>query len=88
MMKHVRLLLVFCVLCCNPGFQQEDIEILKRTVRAEFEKQGFTVSEVTFIKESSTKLTGIAKLRMGEIDAIASCTATMGENSQYIWKCD
>ena len=82
-------LLLFAVFACNNGFSEQDIGNLKNTVRAEFQKRpGVTVSEVTFIKESDKKLSGFVKLKIEGTELTKSCTATMGDSAQYIWKCD
>ena len=91
-MKFARVLAGFffllSVLACESGFTVQDIEELKKSVRSEFEAQpGVVVSEVAFIKESSTKLTGFVKFELYGIEVIKGCEATMGENQMYIWRC-
>lgn len=82
-------LLAVGALGCTTGFTDNDIDKLKLTVRDEFAKRrGVTVTEVSFIKESNKKLTGLVKLRIADVDVTRSCNATMGEGAQYIWKCD
>ncbi len=74
---------------CQAEFAAEDIEYLKRTVRAEFEKKpGVEVEDVNFVKESPKKLTGFVKLKIGGLEVSKSCDATMGDDAQYIWKCE
>lgn len=86
---HAGLILAVGILGCTTGFSDKDISNLKQTVRDEFAKQpGVSVTEVTFIKESDKKLTGFVKLKVAGIDVMKSCNATMGDGSQYIWKCE
>jgi hypothetical protein len=74
---------------CKTSFSDSDIDALKTTVKSEFEKRpGVSVSDVTFIKESERKLKGFVKLNVAELEVMKSCEATMGDNSQYIWKCE
>jgi len=75
---------------CNPGFSDEDIAAVKKTIKAEFEKKpGVTVSEVTMLKENSRKLSGFVKAKFSTIDVIKACSATMDEQGkQYLWKCE
>ena len=78
---------------CESGFSQEDIEQAKRSIRTEFEKRpGVKVTDVELIKESSNKLTGFVKISTKvvgvSVDRSLNCTATMGDNRQYIWRCE
>lgn len=86
-------ILVFLFLGCVSGFTEDDINKCKKSIKSEFEKRrGVTVTEVNLIKESSKKLTGFAKMNVSilgeEIEVMKSCTANMGEDGQYIWKCE
>ena len=81
--------LLLAASACNTGFSDQDIANVKSMVRAEFEKRpGVSVTDVTFIKESDRKLSGFVKLKIAEVEVTKSCTATMGENAQSIWKCE
>ena len=81
-------LLALFLVGCSKRFSDQDIENLKTTVRAEFEKrEGVKVSEVSFITESPTKLKGFVRLKVGEIDVTKNCSATLGEEGRYIWEC-
>jgi len=78
---------------CESGFTDADIEQTKKNIREEFENRpGVKVADVQLIKESRNKLTGFVKLNTSvlgvSVDATKSCTATMGENRQYIWRCE
>jgi len=91
------LVLVLALTACETGFSESDIEQTKQSIRSEYEKRpGLTVVDVQMIKVSPTKLTGFVKLKpkglpksvgaLGEISK--ECSATMGENRQYIWRCE
>jgi hypothetical protein len=71
------------------GFTQADVTNIEQSIRAEFAKDHrVTVEQVQMMKVSPRQLTGFAKLRLpllGEINK--SCTATMGENGQSMWRC-
>lgn len=78
---------------CEQGFSQEDIDTTKKSIRSEFEKRdGIKVVDVQLIKESPKKLTGFVTLKMNllgtPLEVSKTCTATMGEGSQYIWQCE
>jgi hypothetical protein len=86
----VALVIGFFWLLGENGFSNADLEAMKTHIKTEFEKQpGITVTEVEMIRESSKKATGFVKIRMplvGEI--MKSCTATMGQDNRYIWRCE
>lgn len=70
-------------------FSEEDIANLKESVRTEFAKQpGVTVMSVEFVRESDRKLTGFAKLNAQGTDVTKPCTATMGDDRRFIWRCE
>ena len=75
---------------CNRGFADEDVAKVKDSIREEFDKRpGIKVLDVQMMKESPTKLMGFVKVKaplFGEVTK--SCSATMGEGNQYLWKCD
>jgi hypothetical protein len=72
------------------GFTQEDISRLRTDIRSEFSKrESVTVDEVTLIRESPTKLVGFVKLKVPLFGTMnKSCTATMSDDSQIIWRCE
>jgi hypothetical protein len=91
------MVLALALTACESGFSEADIEQTKQDIRSEYEKRpGLTVVDVQMIKESPTKLTGFVKMKpkglpkslgtLGEISK--SCSATLGENRQYIWRCE
>jgi hypothetical protein len=75
---------------CNSGFTDEDIAKVKESIRDEFDKRpGVKVVEVQMLKESPNKLMGFVKAKaplFGEITK--SCSATMGEGHEYLWRCE
>lgn len=91
------MILVLALIACDSGFSETDIEQTKQDIRSEFEKRpGLTVVDVQMIKESPRKLVGFVKLKpngipnsLGTLGEVSKdCTATWGENSQYIWRCE
>jgi len=87
-------LALFCLFGCSSGFTDQDVANAEKSIKTEFEKKDFTVSEVKLIKESDRKLSGFVRLKkrvpiVGDMEVTKNCTATMGENSsEYIWKCE
>jgi hypothetical protein len=93
MRKGIGAALAILLIACESGFSQEDIDQAKKSIQTEFEKRpGVKVVEVALIKESSNKLTGFVKLSttfLGTQHEVSkNCTATMGQNRQYIWSCE
>ena len=85
--------LALLLAACESGFSQEDIEQAKKSIRTEFEKRpGVKVLDVQLVKESPKKLTGFAKISTSilgsSVEVMRSCSATMGEDRQYIWRCE
>jgi hypothetical protein len=69
-------------------FTPDDIERIEEQVRADFAKRdGIRVIEVSLIKESKTKLTGFAKLKVGELEVTRNCEAFLGEDGAEVHKC-
>ena len=95
-MKKSILLLVVCAMvgCRQQGFSDEDIRQTEESIRTEFNKKpGVRVTNVQMMRgESPRKLMGIVNLSFnmfGEhMEATKSCSATMGENNQYMWRCE
>ena len=54
---------------CIYGFSIADVEAAKRDIKAKFESQGFTVTEVSLIRESDYKLTGFASMQKKAVRA-------------------
>jgi hypothetical protein len=74
---------------CKPSFSDEDINNVKAAIRTEFGKTpGISVKEVQIIKESDQRLTGFVKLEAAGFEVMKDCSANMGADHQYIWKCE
>jgi hypothetical protein len=73
----------------EPSFSDTEIANVEQSIRSEFGKrEGITVTEVRMMKESPRKLSGLAKIQVPEFGEVTkSCSATMGEDAQYIWEC-
>lgn len=72
------------------GFQQEDIDSVAASIKAEFEKRdGVEVRDVKLIRESSNKLVGFVALKADGVDVTKPCEATMDDDDmQLIWRCE
>ena len=75
--------------CGEQGFTEEDITNMKQSIKTEFEKNDeFKVTEVDLIIESPKKVSGLVKISIsGNDPIIKDCSATMGQDRRYIWKC-
>jgi hypothetical protein len=73
----------------STGFNEDNIEHVKRSIRTEYEKKaGRVVEEVSMLKKSSHELTGFVRFKDGGISANLDCSATMEQTgSRYIWRC-
>jgi len=74
------------------GFSDADVKNAEEDIRSEFGKKiGITVVDVQMLKESPKKLSGFVKIKVplfGEwTEMTKPCSATMGDNNQYIWEC-
>jgi hypothetical protein len=70
-------------------FSDSDITAIKLQIIEEFEKRpGVEVSSVNLVKESRNKLTGFIKLKAFGYEDFKNCSATMGEDTTYIWQCN
>ena len=95
MMSHLKFLsiILFSLLtaCGQSGFSKEDIDNMKKSIKSEFEGRGadIKVTEIELITESPKKVTGFVKIKVGDDDPIMKdCSATMGDDNRYIWKCE
>lgn len=75
----------------NMGFTDDDIDSIKRQIKAEYEKKSTVkVDEVMLLKKSARELSGYAKVRHTDInlDQTLRCTAEMGQDrSGSYWRC-
>ena len=96
MKKAITLLIIFVLFVAGyyivnqmNGFTQPDIDALHKTIKDEFEKRpGVSVTDVQLLRESPRKLVGFVKLKISGEEITKSCSATMGDNAQYIWECN
>jgi hypothetical protein len=78
----------------SPKFSQGDIDKVEMAIRADFAKRGFTVEQVSLIKESDRQLSGFVKFRkssglLSNIQLSKNCVAIMDADSgNYIWNCE
>jgi hypothetical protein len=99
-MKPLRLYAVLIVLAfalftasCSSKFSEAEILGAENDIRAQYEKQGFTVEQVNLVKESDRRLSGFVKFRKSaglpsKVQMTKNCTATMdADSSRYIWEC-
>jgi|ERR1700678_254567 hypothetical protein len=77
----------------NSMFNQGDIAKAETDIRTNFEQRGFTVEQVSLIKESDRRLSGFVKFRkssglFSKVELKKDCVATMDADSRnYIWEC-
>ena len=84
-------LLLLLLACGQNGFTNDEVKKMKEAIKTEFEGRGqeFKVTEIELIIESPKKVTGFVKVKAGDDDPVMlDCTATMGNDRKYIWKCD
>jgi len=88
------LFILASVACTSPKFSQSDIDKTEMAIRADFAKRGFTVEEVSLIKESDRQLSGFVKFRkssglLSNIQLSKNCIASMDADSgKQIWNCE
>lgn len=77
----------------NQSAHAKDTTNIELAIRTNFEKQGFTVEQVSLIKESDRRFSGFVKFRkssglLNKVQLTKNCTATMdADSSQFIWEC-
>jgi hypothetical protein len=73
----------------GPSFGDDEIKRAEQSIRSEFGKrEGVTVLDVQLMKESSRKLSGFVKVKVPLFGEVTKpCSATMGDNSEYMWTC-
>jgi hypothetical protein len=99
-MKSSRLCAVLVVLAfalfttsCSSKFSEAQILGAENDIRAQYQKQGFTVEQVNLVKESDRRLSGFVRFRkssglLSKVQITKNCTATMdADSSRYIWEC-
>jgi len=78
---------------CSSKFNEAQILGAENDIRAQYQKQGFTVEQVNLVKESDRRLSGFVKFRksaglLSKVQITKNCTATMdADSSRYIWEC-
>lgn len=79
----------FTLTACG-GFSDADIEACKQSIRDEYSRRGGgEVVDVQMVKESSRKLSGFIKIKVPVFGEFTKpCSATMGDDRQYIWRCE
>lgn len=72
------------------GFDERDVEEMKKAIRAEYlKRESTTVEEVELLRKSDTEITGFVKFKVGELPvATHACSATLEKSSgKYLWRC-
>ena len=95
------IVVVLLVAACSRGFSDDDIESLKKDIKAHYEKEeplgliGFKVVDIAFVRADDYELTGYAKMQpaaKGQVVTLQvqlNCTAHMDrQNRSVIWQCD
>src|SRR6185437_13265586 len=72
------------------GFTDADVAKVEQSIKTEFARRsGLSVSAVKMIKESPTRLTGVADIRTPSLGTVQkACEATLGNRGQPIWECN
>ncbi len=84
--------LIVLLVACSSGFRDAEIQSVKKDIRTKFESEGFTVTEVSLVRESNYKLTGFVrvekKVLVVPLKLTKNCTVTMDNTSrQTLWEC-
>jgi hypothetical protein len=100
-MPRLFVIVVLLLAACSRGFSDDDIESLKKEIKAHYEKEeplnlgiGFKVTEIAMVRANDYELTGYAKMQpaaKGEVAPLQlqlNCTAHMDrQNRSVIWQC-
>lgn len=87
------LVLLTSVACTSRHFHEEDIARTETDIRTNFEQHGYTVEQVSLIKDSDRRLSGFVKFRKSsglftKVQLSKNCVATMDVDSgRWIWEC-
>jgi hypothetical protein len=82
------------LLGCSSGFSDQEISQVRTSIKDHFEQKGFTVTEISLVKESNETLSGFVRLsktvpQVGDMDFSKVCTARMDQHSsRFTWDCD
>jgi hypothetical protein len=77
----------------NQSAHANDKTNIESVIRTDFEKRGFTVEQVSLIKESDRRFSGFVRFRkssglLSKVQLSKNCIATVdADSSQYIWGC-
>lgn len=79
----------------SDGFNSEaNVDAAKKTIRTMWEKEGFTVTEIQMVRETSKKLSGYVNLEkkvslLPMLKVTKHCTATMDTNGEkFLTQCE
>ncbi len=84
--------LLLLLASCTSRFSENDIVNTESAIRTDFEHRGFTVEQVTLIKESDRRLSGFVRFKksaglLRQVQ-LKNCIATAdADSSKYIWEC-
>lgn len=84
---------LFVLLSCASGISKQDIAKVQASIRKDFEKKGFTVTDIKLEKQSAETLAGVVRLRktvpsVGDMEFSKVCSATVNlDTKDYTWKC-
>ena len=89
------LVFLLASLACTSSskFKEDDLAKTESEIKSDFEQRGFTVEQVSMIKESDRRLSGFVKFRkssglFSKVELKKDCTATMDVDSgKSIWEC-
>jgi hypothetical protein len=72
------------------GFTDADVAKVEQSIKTEFARRsGLSVDAVKMVKESPTRLTGVAKIRTQSLGMVEkTCDASLSERGLPIWQCN
>jgi hypothetical protein len=74
----------------RPHFGTAEVTATKANIKKLYEEKGFTVQDVDLVIESDRKLSGFVKITKPPLitePIMKDCSATLGNDGNYIWRC-
>jgi hypothetical protein len=89
-MPRLFLFVLLLLAACSRGFSDDDIESLKKDIKAHYEKEeplglmGFQVVDVAFVRANDYELTGYAKMQPVAKGQVVTLPAAKGAKGQVM----
>lgn len=84
-------IVAFALFSMRSRFVQADLDNMKSSIKAEYEKrEDVVVEQIELLSKSDTEVVGFVKFRIGQLPSTThTCSATLDKNSsKYIWRCN